>query len=129
MTFGTILVLTMPGPINVKSPNNTSKWQMGFNSAFKGLISPSIRRRNLTEVNIKNSQFCILIFSRTYASLFTRDEHRLYTGPLYIDPLYTGPLYTGPLYTVSLYTGPLYTRPLYTGPLYRIQAHYIHAHY
>jgi hypothetical protein len=27
----------MYGPINVKSPNNTSKWQMGFNSAFKGL--------------------------------------------------------------------------------------------
>jgi hypothetical protein len=27
----------MRGPINVKSPNNTSKWQMGFNSAFKGL--------------------------------------------------------------------------------------------
>jgi hypothetical protein len=23
---------------NVKSPNNISKWQMGFNSAFKGLI-------------------------------------------------------------------------------------------
>jgi hypothetical protein len=30
-------ILTMYGPINVKSPNNTSKWQMGFNSAFKGL--------------------------------------------------------------------------------------------
>jgi hypothetical protein len=27
----------MHGPINVKSPNNTSKWHMGFNSAFKGL--------------------------------------------------------------------------------------------
>jgi hypothetical protein len=27
----------MQGPINVKSPNNTSTWQMGFNSAFKGL--------------------------------------------------------------------------------------------
>jgi hypothetical protein len=27
----------MHGPINVKSPNNTSKWQMGFNSAIKGL--------------------------------------------------------------------------------------------
>jgi hypothetical protein len=27
----------MHEPINVKSPNNTSKWQMGFNSAFKGL--------------------------------------------------------------------------------------------
>ena len=25
--------------INVKSPNNISKWQMEFNSAFKGLIS------------------------------------------------------------------------------------------
>jgi hypothetical protein len=32
-------ILTMHVPINVKSPNNTSKWQMGFNSAFKGLIS------------------------------------------------------------------------------------------
>jgi len=32
-------ILTMHGPINVKSPNNTNKWQMGFNSAFKGLKS------------------------------------------------------------------------------------------
>jgi hypothetical protein len=24
--------------INVKSPNHINKWQMGFNSAFKGLI-------------------------------------------------------------------------------------------
>jgi hypothetical protein len=28
-------------PINVKSPNNTSKWQMGLNSAFKGLNTSS----------------------------------------------------------------------------------------
>jgi hypothetical protein len=27
----------MHGPMNVKSPNNTSKWQIGCNSAFKGL--------------------------------------------------------------------------------------------
>jgi hypothetical protein len=27
----------MHGPINVKSPNNNSKWQMGSNSAFKRL--------------------------------------------------------------------------------------------
>jgi hypothetical protein len=27
-------------PINVKSLHNNSKWQMGFNSAFKGLSSP-----------------------------------------------------------------------------------------
>src|SRR5215475_8444612 len=31
-------ILTMHGHINVKSPNNTSKLQVGFNSAFKGLI-------------------------------------------------------------------------------------------
>jgi hypothetical protein len=31
-------ILTMHLPINVKSHNNISKWQMGFNSAFKGLI-------------------------------------------------------------------------------------------
>jgi hypothetical protein len=30
-------ILKMHGTINVKSPNNTSKWEMGFNSAFKGL--------------------------------------------------------------------------------------------
>jgi hypothetical protein len=29
----------MQVPINVQSPNNISKWQMGFNSAFKGLTS------------------------------------------------------------------------------------------
>jgi len=27
-------------PINLKSPNNISEWQKGYNSAFKGLISP-----------------------------------------------------------------------------------------
>jgi hypothetical protein len=27
----------MHGSMNVKFPNNTSKWQMEFNSAFKGL--------------------------------------------------------------------------------------------
>jgi hypothetical protein len=30
-------------PINVKSPNNISKWQMGFNSAFKGLILKALK--------------------------------------------------------------------------------------
>jgi hypothetical protein len=28
----------MRGPINVKSPNNITNWQMRFNSAFKGLM-------------------------------------------------------------------------------------------
>jgi len=35
-------ILTMHVPINVKSPNNISEWQMGFNSAFKGLIPRNI---------------------------------------------------------------------------------------
>jgi hypothetical protein len=35
-------ILTMHVPINVKSHNNISKWQMGFNSAFKGLIKTHI---------------------------------------------------------------------------------------
>jgi hypothetical protein len=29
-------IFTMHGPLNVKFPNNTSKWEMEFNSAFKG---------------------------------------------------------------------------------------------
>jgi hypothetical protein len=35
-------ILTMHGPINVKSSNNTSKWQMEFNSAFKRLKNSNI---------------------------------------------------------------------------------------
>jgi hypothetical protein len=30
-------IFTMHGPMSVKFPNNTIKWQMEFNSAFKGL--------------------------------------------------------------------------------------------
>jgi hypothetical protein len=37
-------IFTMHGPMKVKFPNNTSKWQIEFNSAFKGL--------NICEVNI-----------------------------------------------------------------------------
>jgi hypothetical protein len=33
----------MHGHINVKSPNNISEWQMGFNSAFKRL--KALRRK------------------------------------------------------------------------------------
>jgi hypothetical protein len=31
-------------PIDVKSPNNTSKWQMGFNSAFTVINQKHLRR-------------------------------------------------------------------------------------
>jgi hypothetical protein len=54
----------MHGPINVKSPNNISKWQMGFNSAFKGL--------RYTEL-----QFCLLLYGFETWSLTLREERRL----------------------------------------------------
>jgi hypothetical protein len=43
----------MHGPINFKSPNNISKWQTGFNSAFKGLFSGKILFGHL---------FCVVTF-------------------------------------------------------------------
>ena len=47
----------MHGPINVKSPNNTSKWQMGFNSAIKGLKEESTNtcpeRTQVTTVELR----------------------------------------------------------------------------
>jgi hypothetical protein len=42
----------MHGPINVKSPNNISKWQMGFNSAFEGL-NATLPRNFLSGFRIK----------------------------------------------------------------------------
>jgi hypothetical protein len=43
----------MHGPINVKSPNNISKWQIRFNSAFKGLINAlgDLTTNNLAYLN------------------------------------------------------------------------------
>jgi hypothetical protein len=41
----------------VKSPNNTSKWQMGFNSAFKGLKGLEEKRRPIL---IKARRLCLL---------------------------------------------------------------------
>jgi hypothetical protein len=36
-------------PINVKSPNNISKWQMEFNLAFKGLSKPICNNRQYSQ--------------------------------------------------------------------------------
>jgi len=47
----------MHGPINVKSPSNTSKWQMGFNSAFKGL--------NTTSTNVFKKKTEVTYFTAT----------------------------------------------------------------
>jgi hypothetical protein len=47
----------MHGPINVKSPNNISKWQMGFNSAFKVLmhVNGFLEEGGGSEVDVEKS--------------------------------------------------------------------------
>jgi hypothetical protein len=66
-------ILIIHGPINVKSPDNTSKWQMGFNSAFKEVTCLTFRM-NLTKFGSALSLtdewnygrwITVLIFSRT----------------------------------------------------------------
>jgi hypothetical protein len=54
----------MHGPINVKSPNNTRKWQMGFNSAFKSLM-------NISAMTIDREDRRILTETCPIATLFT----------------------------------------------------------
>ena len=57
----------MHGPINVKSPNKTSKWQMGFNSEFKGLMwALLLNLANSEIIRIKKKKFRWI---RTFAAL------------------------------------------------------------
>ena len=64
----------MHGPINVKSPNNTSKWQMGFNSAFKGLIVhiERLRVRHL-ECASWHSLYCMICIALVTLTRGARD--------------------------------------------------------
>ena len=48
-------------PINVKSPNNISKWQMGFNSAFKGLTAEFV----VIKIHLYVTE--LILRDRTYA--------------------------------------------------------------
>jgi hypothetical protein len=60
-------------PIKVKSPNNISKWQMGFNSVFKGL----------TKTKIIN-KYVLLVFLFRAHNRFTMSHYRfLGRGKLY----------------------------------------------
>ena len=55
----TSLTLNLLTTTIVAPPSNASKWQMGFNSAFKGLISTLIIQ--LYNTNQRNAQFSKLI--------------------------------------------------------------------
>jgi hypothetical protein len=50
--------------INVKFPNNISKWQMGFNSAFKGLMYFSHQELSPADiaVSLSLSNFLLVVF-------------------------------------------------------------------
>jgi hypothetical protein len=53
----------MHGPKNVKSSNNTSKWLMGFNSAFKGLKSLAENDVHYAELwhNVIHLSLCLYV--------------------------------------------------------------------
>jgi hypothetical protein len=53
----------MHGPTNVKSPNNTSKWQMGFNSAFKGLI---LKEEEMDKTGEKSKKVILFLITGSF---------------------------------------------------------------
>jgi hypothetical protein len=61
----------MRGPINVKSPNNITNWQMRFNSAFKGLIMPANKQITSSQVQ----------FSPTNSTRVARPLHSVKKKP------------------------------------------------
>ena len=71
----------MHGPINVKSPNNISEWQMGFNSAFKGLSSSAACHRIHYDSDYASLVHKVIV-SRI---LMLKVISRFYTGRLNFD--------------------------------------------
>jgi hypothetical protein len=70
----------MHGPINVKSPNNITSWQMRFNSAFKGLnlLQHRVRRCSSKQGQVAsfgglldNTQLDTHTHTRTYTHIHT----------------------------------------------------------
>jgi hypothetical protein len=50
----------MHGSVNVKCPNNISKWQLEFNSAFKGLTYCQILVHVLQAIHVYSLNACDL---------------------------------------------------------------------
>jgi hypothetical protein len=64
----------MHGPINVKSPNNISKWHMGFNSAFKGLNRLNI----LYNVVCEEEEETAVVYTRKYVVSVKESEEYMF---------------------------------------------------
>jgi hypothetical protein len=60
----------MHGPINVKSPNNITKWQMGLNSAFKGLMKIEKISGERRVINHNDIYTIVLSDTMQYVSAF-----------------------------------------------------------
>jgi hypothetical protein len=94
-------IFRMHGPMNVKFPNNTIKWQMEFNSAFKGL--------NVLEVKMRTVNLST-ICSHPFPELSIRSQMPHHsTCCIYLNNLYTQ--HTGHVYSfvcVSLRNFPLH---------------------
>jgi hypothetical protein len=62
-------------PINVKSPNNISKWQVGFNSAFEALST--VRPIYRTGVPLPSRYYIFYIFSTNRSTKYFKHVHTL----------------------------------------------------
>jgi hypothetical protein len=64
-------IFTMHGLMNVKFPNNTSKWQIEFNLAFKGLISKTYCLSTVTNAARTLLNGMLYVYCNTYSHLYT----------------------------------------------------------
>jgi hypothetical protein len=71
----------MHGSINVKSHNNSSKWQMGFNSASKGLIISPSETNSLWITPCQSKKITNLVFTRDFWNFNFFRSWRVFSDP------------------------------------------------
>jgi hypothetical protein len=70
-------IFTMHGPMNVKFPNNTSKWQMEFNSAFKGLMSRSRGISYMKYINGRRTGLVIFCVETAFYNGLLKERYKV----------------------------------------------------
>jgi hypothetical protein len=69
----------MHGPINVKSPNNISEWQMRFNSEFKGLMKVKLCTALLRMLVVRIRSFLKSVLRYKFLILDTYNPDIIFT--------------------------------------------------
>jgi hypothetical protein len=64
------------GPIKFKSPFNTGKWQMGFNSGFNGLITPT-KQQTVTVMTMVITVIIIIVKIKVCKYLEIEENHEI----------------------------------------------------